>query len=80
MKIVGVDISQESYSVEVEVYEYPFGLLTLSPQGALDLLQNLEQSCEQLQDLAGHYYACHECGQTHHNSVTICPSLEGDEQ
>ncbi len=48
-------------------------------QEALKLFGWLHHHHAFLLDRANNYYDCHECGGTHHRSVTVCPTVMMDE-
>lgn len=54
--------------------------LDLSAALAYELLQGLDANRAEIKDLATNYYDCRECGETHHNSVSVCPALREREE
>jgi hypothetical protein len=68
------------HSVEVQGgFTGPFIDLQISAAVAYELLQALEAKREEIREMANQYYDCSECGQTHHTSVSVCPTIEKEE-
>jgi hypothetical protein len=70
-------VTIEEHTVHIEGdFTGPYIDLSLSPQDAYDLLLRLEEKRALLSDLALNYSDCRECGQVHHRSTTVCPTLD----
>lgn len=77
-----VTINKGCYqSVEISSgIDAPFLETELSLVQAYDLLRALEAKRDELHDLATNYYDCPDCAQTHHKSVTVCPSIGQEDE
>jgi hypothetical protein len=69
-----------AYSVTIYGgFSGPFVNLEISPDAALSMLKLLESHRSEIEDIVANYHDCPDCGETHPNTVQVCPNIGGEE-